>query len=52
MNRLGCNVGDADGVVGSLSREALISFNKAQGTSFGYDVYFDNQDSKRVPKHP
>ena len=43
MIRLGCNVGDADGVVGSRSREALKSFNKAQGTSFGFDVYFDTQ---------
>ena len=48
LNRLGCNVGAADGSVGPASRRGLMQFAKAN-KAFSYDVsVFSNQDFLKI----
>ena len=50
MNRLGCDLGKADGAVGPASKRALAKFNKEQGTSFNYDAFFNKSFLKTLQK--
>ena len=50
MNRIGCSLGNADGAVGPASKRALAKFNKAQGTSFAYDIFFQQSFLETLKK--
>ena len=50
MNRIGCSLGNADGAVGPASKRALAKFNAAQGTSFAYDIFFQQSFLETLQK--
>lgn len=48
LNRLGCNLGTPDGIIGPASKAALERFNKARKSSFSNDAFADPEFLKRI----
>lgn len=60
LNRIGCNLGKADGIIGPASKRALSKFNKLNGSKHIADLFFNdenqyidlqNKDKNFCPRH-
>ena len=51
LNRLGCNAGKADGIVGRKTRQALDRFSTVTGKKYGYAVLSDLKFYKELLTH-